>query len=896
LDWYNKSANDVLQEQNVDKNKGLTVAQVQERQAEGLNKFAEKKREKLIITILKHLKDISIIILLIAFVMSTILSITTGKTWVAAVAIISIVIINIVLAVKQEKSVEKALDALAKLNSPSCIVLRDGVKMEVDTTEVVPGDVVILKTGDLVPADARIIECESFTVDESSLTGESVPSEKHANLLEKENAPLGDQHNMVFSGSLVATGHAKAIIVATGMNTQIGKIAKYLNETKKHKTPLQIRLTKLGRLISAVAVFSALLVLTIGLIRGAGQPAADYLPDLMLLTVALAVAAVPETLVVIVTLILIQGVNNMLKKNALVRKLQAVETLGSTSVICSDKTGTLTQNRMAIKRLWLYGSDPVSDENTTDDHIWFLKKLLLASNVSLEVENGNETIIGDPTESSIMRLFMAKELCRNELNSLYERVLEIPFSSARKMMTVVVKQPSGKYLVLTKGAFDKIPFVRKNEGFMQELNAVHNAFADDALRLITLASKEIDFLPTKDDVDLIEKELTFEGFIGIIDPPRPEAALSIALAKKAGVRTVMITGDHAATATAIARELGIIEGKEGVITGEQLSKLSDDELFDKVKDYSVYARVSPEDKIRIVQAWQKKGDVVAMTGDGVNDAPALKGADVGVAMGINGTEVAKSASDIVLTDDNFTTIVGAVSEGRNVFANIKKLVYFLLVCNLTEIVVILFGYVVWNTMLVTPVMLLIVNLLCDGIPGMGLAKERSDPRIMDRGPIKRKESFFAGGLFNVMVQQILVWSVVTALAFYIGRNINLGFVPGDGSDAAWLTLGQTMCFLVLGWTSVLHVLNVRSRRSVFTKSLKENKQLTFSVLGMLLALPLMVLIPGVNTYLGFIHMGVYHWLIAIGLGVVPIIVAEIVKIFDNYRFNKKNKKKIIEFA
>jgi calcium-translocating P-type ATPase len=542
---------------------------------------------------------------------------------------------------------------------------------------------------------------------------------------------------------------------------------------------------------------------------------------------------------------------------------------------------------MSIKRLWLYGGTPVSDEAMTDEHIWFLKKLLLASNVSVEVDkDGKETIIGDPTESSIMRLFATKKLNKNELESQYERIVEIPFSSARKMMTVVVKQPNGKYLVLTKGAFDKIPFCRKDANYMKELNDVHDSFASDALRLITLASKEVDKLPSKANIEELEANLTFEGFIGIIDPPRPEAAVSIALAKKAGIRTIMITGDHAATAMAIAKELGIIAAREGVITGQELNKLTDEELDESIEHYSVYARVSPEDKIRIVRAWQHRGEVVSMTGDGVNDAPALKAADVGVAMGIAGTEVAKSASDIVLTDDNFSTIVSAVTEGRNVFSNIKKLVYFLLVCNLTEIVVMLFGQIIGWGLIVTPVMLLIVNLLCDGIPGMALAKEKSDPRIMDRRPIERNESFFSGGMLEVMIQQIATWSIVTLGAFYIGR---FG-VFGDHYDP--VKLGQTMAFLVLGWTSVIHVITVRSRRSVFKTSLFKNKQLLFSVIAMLLALPLLVVIPGINSALGFVpSMSWQHWLIAIGLSIAPFMVAEYEKFWDNHKYNSQNKNK-----
>jgi len=680
------------------------------------------------------------------------------------------------------------------------------------------------------------------------------------------------------------------------MNTQIGKIAGYLNYTKKNKTPLQLRLDKLGKLVSTIALIAAFTIFVIGIIQG------QELWHLIMLAVTLAVAAVPETLALIVTLMLTHGVKKMVSKNALIRKLQAVETLGSTSVICSDKTGTLTQNKMTIKRLWTYGSSPISDtEANSQEHIDFITRFLLASNVTVEKdENGESKIIGDPTESAIMRLSINKGLTREDLNNQYEKVAEIPFSSARKMMTTILKKPDGRFLVLTKGAFDKIPFIKKDQNHIKELNDQHDSFAQDALRVITLASKEINSLPAKDEMETLEKDLNFEGFIGLIDPPRPEAAAAIARAKKAGVRTIMITGDHAMTAAAIAREIGIIAAKEGIITGEELSKLSDDEFFDSIEFYSVYARVSPSDKIRIVQAWQEKGAVVSMTGDGVNDAPALKAADVGVAMGINGTEVAKSASDMVLTDDNFSTIVEAVSEGRKVFANIKRLVYFLIVCNISEIVIMIFGQVSGWGVPVTPIMLLIINVLADGIPGMALAKEQSDTRIMARKPIDRNESFFAGGLMEVIIQQTIMCSVVVLAAFYIGKFI---FIPGshippdvifnsDNPPEFFHKLGQTMAFLVLGWTSILHIFVVRSRASIFKRSLKDNPQLVISAAIMFLVLAGMAAIPPVAKALNFVVMDGCQWLICIGLSIVPLIVAEYGKFWDNYKYHESERLRV----
>jgi calcium-translocating P-type ATPase len=900
--WYNMDREAVLKDQKSDAQKGLSTSEVEKRKNEfGLNKFAEKKKERLFIQIVRHLKDVAVIILLIAAACSFALEIRElleghKVSFIEPIVILSIVIMNVILAVTQERSAEKALEALAVLNSPSCFVIRDGNKQEIDTANVVPGDIVILKTGDLVPADARILECESFSVDEASLTGESEPSEKHTDTLKKDNAPVGDRLNMVFSGCLVVSGHAKVIIVATGMKTQIGKIAGYLNNTKKNKTPLQLRLDKLGKMVSTIALIAAFTIFVIGIIQG------QELWHLIMLAVTLAVAAVPETLALIVTLMLTHGIKKMVSKNALIRKLQAVETLGSTSIICSDKTGTLTQNKMAIKRVWTYGSMPVSETDANkQEHIEIIKRYLLASNVTIEKsDSGDPRIIGDPTESAIMRLSLDKGIKRENLNTEYEKVAEIPFSSARKMMTTILKKSDGHFLVLTKGAFDKIPFIKKDQNHVKELNDVHDAFAHDALRVIALASKEIDTLPAKEELELLENELNFEGFIGLIDPPRPEAAAAIARAKKAGVRTIMITGDHAVTAAAIARELGIIAAKEGIITGEELEKLSDEEFFDSIEFYSVYARVSPSDKIRIVQAWQQKGAVVSMTGDGVNDAPALKAADVGIAMGINGTEVAKSASDMVLVDDNFSTIVEAVSEGRKVFANIKKLVYFLIVCNISEIVIMIFGQVSGWGVPVTPIMLLIINVIADGVPGMALAKEQTDTRIMARKPIDRNESFFAGGLLEVIIQQTIISSIVVLAAFYIGKFI---YLPGphippdvifnaDNPPEFFHRLGQTMAFLVLGWTSVIHIFVVRSRVSVFKRSFFDNPQLLISVVSMLFMLTLMAAIPPVANALNFVVMDIHHWLICIGLSFVPITVAEYGKFWDNYKYNEAERLRV----
>ena len=811
---YEKSPAELLKEQNVQSDTGLSAAEAEARFVRfGANVFEKPRRQKLILRILAQFRDVSVIILLIAAVLSLTLAIVEGDGFIEPVVVFAVIVMNTALAVTQERSAENALEALSTLSSPVCRVLRDGKVHELDPAQLVPGDIILLKTGDLVPADARLLSSESFSVDESSLTGESVPAEKDARAKLSGEVPLGDRVTMVFSGCLVTAGSAVAVVTETGMDTQIGKIARFLTETKQQKTPLQQRLDKVGKIVSGIAVMSAVALLVTGLIQG------HDVWEMIMIAVTLAVAAVPETLSLIVTLILTQGAKKMAAKNALIRQMQAVETLGSTSVICSDKTGTLTMNRMTVKRLWVYGEQPVAEEEDfSAPELAFLEKLCLACTARVGTDDdGNEKIYGDPTETAIVSLARAKGIAYERLGERYEKVGEIAFSSARKMMTPVVRLPEGGYLVLTKGAFDRLPFDRSDKNYLYELEHVHDGFAGDALRVIALASKRVEILPEK--LEELEADLTFEGFVGIIDPPRPEARAAIARAKAAGIRTVMITGDHAATAGAIARELGIISANEGIITGQELQKLSDETFAEVIEFYSVYARVSPEDKIRIVRAWQARGDVVAMTGDGVNDAPALKAADVGVAMGKNGTEVSKSAAKMILTDDRFSTIIEAVAEGRNIFSNIRKLVYFLLVCNISEIIVMLFAQFMGWQLPLTPLMLLIINVLGDGIPGMALAKEESDRRIMKRKPIARTESFFGGGLMEVIIRQTFVFAIVSLVAFYLGQYTALG------GAAPSLEAGRTMAFLVTGWTSVLHVLTVRSRKSIVRYRWKDNPQL-----------------------------------------------------------------------
>lgn len=871
--WYEASVSKTLEHFNANENTGLSESEAGNRQRKyGRNEFDKQEKSSLIRDILHHLKDISTIILLLAALLSLCMAIKDGHGFIEPVVIVSIVILNLVLAITQERSAEKALEALTSLNSPDCVVIRDGIQKEMDTAELVPGDIILLQLGSIVPADARLITSTNLQVDESALTGESEPSEKNADLLLQGGVPLGDQLNMVFSGCHVTSGHGVAVVTGTGMHSEMGKIAGYLNNSQKIKTPLQRRLEKVAKSISMIAIIAAIFLLIIGLLQG------EPLWSMITLAATLAVAAVPETLNLIVTLSLSQGVKNMVNKNALIRKISAVETLGNTSVICSDKTGTLTQNRMSIEKLWIPGEDPFgAKEEFGEKEKELITRFALASNATVQMEeDGTMTIMGNPTEKAIMRLLHDKGLSKKRITEQYRLVGEIPFSSERKMMTIVLEDAAGGYLILTKGALDRLPLNGFDEEMEESVSRVHELFAGEALRVLALGFRHVAELPSMDKPEEIERDLDLCGLIGLIDPARPEAAVAVERAKMAGIRTIMITGDHAVTASAIAKNIGILGENEKVLTGQQLKDISDEELCRDIHHYSVYARVSPEDKIRIVEAWQENGEVVSMTGDGVNDTPALKAADVGISMGRTGTEVAKSASDMVLTDDNFATIIDAVSEGRNVYSNIRKTIYFLLVCNISEIVIMLVAQLKGWGIPVTPIMLLLVNVLGDGIPGLYLSRERSDPRLMDREPIRREEGFLSGGLLSVIIQQTIACSAVVLIGYYIAT---FWVLPGNMGPSQ--AVGQTVAFLILGWTSILHLYTVRSRQSIFKRTLRDNPPVVYSTVAMIAIFSFLVAVPSVGKIFNLTTIGGYHWLIAAGLSLVPTIVAEIGKLIDN---------------
>ncbi|MCL1800552.1 MAG: HAD-IC family P-type ATPase, partial [Promicromonosporaceae bacterium] len=713
--WYDVDVWAVAERLDVNPERGLTTAEVKRRQAQfGQNVLQPAKKISLPRKILHQLTDVSIIILLIAVALSFVLAYFHRDGYIEPFVILAVVVVNVVLAIVQEGKAERALEALEKLNSPIAIVLRDGARQSIDTRDVVPGDIVLLETGDIVPADARLIEAIGLFSDEAALTGESEPVAKDASLVFTGSLPLGDQQNMVFTSCVITGGNGRAIVCDIGMDTQIGRIAEFLSEVKRGKTPLQKRLGSLSRIICWIAIISALSILAIGI--GGGTP----IGSIVMVAIALAVAAVPETLALIVNLTLVNGVQKMVRKNTLVRKLPAIETLGNISVICSDKTGTLTQNQMTAKSLWITGGEihQVGNELTAPEN-HFLAFLTLAGNAVAEMGNSGERhFLGNATEVGILRLVEERSIDLDATMNRFPRIAEIPFSSERKKMTVVLRDSTrGGYLVLTKGALDQMPFKNKWTEELVRARKVHDEFAGNALRVIALAGKRVRDLPDVTAPEMVESDVDLIGLVGLIDPPRLDAAQAIAKAEGAGIRTVMITGDHAATATAIAQEMGILHHGQNVMTGAELAAMSDVELNDTIRNFPVFARVTPEDKIRIVRAWQANGEVVAMTGDGVNDAPALRAADVGIAMGDTGTEVAKDAADIVLTDDNFATIVEAVSEGRNVYHIVVKVVYFLLVCNLSEIIIMVTGQMMAWGLVMTPAMLLTINLLGDGIPG-----------------------------------------------------------------------------------------------------------------------------------------------------------------------------------
>lgn len=868
MEEYKQTIEEVRKVTEADPDTGLSSQEVDERRKkQGLNKFDEVPKESMIKKFFRSLSDFTTIVLLIAAMISFYTAFATehGDLF-EGLLIIAIVVINSVLSIVQEGNAEKALESLQDMNKQTATVIRDGKVTTVESEQLVVGDILVLESGDAISADARLIEASQLRVEESVLTGESEAVEKDAAFVAKEDESLGDQLNMVFKGCTVVAGRGKAIVTAIGMATEMGKIADLLNENTMQKTPLQVRLNQLGKRISMIALAAAALVFVIGELQG------EPLLEMFMTSISLAVAAVPETLTVIVTLTLAYGVQKMARKHAIIRQLPAVETLGTANVICSDKTGTLTQNEMRVRQVWSKDDEVTNIEDSmTNSAMEILKMAALCTDVTVEQEDDDLVIKGDPTEVAIVRAVEENYHTKAELEEKYPRVNELPFDSERKMMTTV-HQMGEKYISITKGAFDVLA-PRFSSGDVEQAAIVNDRFGKRALRVIAVGYATYDEEPQDISSEALEKDLRLIGLIGMIDPPRPESKGAIKRAKKAGIKTVMITGDHVVTASAIAKELGILNDPSEALSGSELHQLSDEELDARVKALSVYARVTPEDKIRIVKSWQRTGAVVAMTGDGVNDAPALKASNVGCAMGITGTDVAKSAADMILTDDNFATIVDAVSQGRSVYQNIRKAINFLLSCNISEIFIVLIAMLLGWGAPVTAVQLLFVNVVADGLPGFALGREPAEHGIMDQPPIPKNEGIFARGLLQKIAINAGVFTIVTLFGYYLGSYVDTISPWVDASQH----VGQTVAFLILAYSSILHVFNVRSSQSIFKVNLATNKALFEMALLALAITTAVALLPFTQELFGLVHISLNHWFLVGILSIVPIAVNELIK-------------------
>ncbi|ACA54491.1 calcium-translocating P-type ATPase, PMCA-type [Clostridium botulinum] len=873
---YIKKLSKLYIELNTNPDKGLDTKQVKEaRKKYGENKFKEKKPMSFVERFVNQLKDFMIIILIIASLLSFFLASKGDGSYIEGSLILAIVLINALLGAIQESSAEKALNSLKKMNTHYSKVIRSGELIELKSEELVPGDIIVLESGDYIAADARLIESSSLKIEESSLTGESLAVDKNENAKVNKNCPIGDRVNMIYSGCIVTNGRAKAIVTEIGMDTEMGKIAAFLNNEKTKNTPLQEKLAKLGKTITIGAIGACLILFIIGIIQG------ESAFEMFIAVVALAVAAIPESLTGVVTIALSFGVTKMVKKHAIIRRLPAVETLGCASIICSDKTGTLTQNKMTVTRVWSEQDEILKNEKRISDESYeVLKFATLCSNARIEMNGLEENVFGDATEIAIVRAFKDYGHAETNLNNNYSRIHEIPFDSQRKLMTTVHKiednnQAKGKYCVIVKGAFDVL-LPKCIYGNFQKAKKANSDFAKSALRVISVAYKLYDRLPDILDEKTLENDLTLLGIIGIIDPPRDEVKESIIKARNAGIKTIMITGDHIITAAAIAKELTILENDSEAITGKTLSEMTDDELKRNINKYSVYARVSPEDKIRIVKAWQSNGEVVVMTGDGVNDSPALKAADIGCAMGITGTDVAKEASDMILTDDNFSTIIDAVEEGRSIYDNIRKTVEFFLSCNIAEVIIVFVSFLLgWGSPILA-IQLLLINVVADALPAFGLSKEKTDENIMSRRPVDRKNNILSDGLGVKILLQSIMFSVVTLGAFYLGSFTKLSETIAPSKE-----VGITMCFLVMAFSSIIHVFNCRSSQSIFKIKLRSNKDVLKGAAASIIIMLLICFVPVLSEIFGVETLGLLQWILVIILSIVPLIIVEIVKYFVN---------------
>lgn len=869
--WHSCSVEEIAKNLKTNINIGLSDDEAQKRfERYGPNNLKEKKKESIFVKFLKQFNDFMIITLIIAAIISAVVSKLNGEAdYIDSIIIVAIVIFNAIMGLVQEQKAEKSLEALKKMTAPNAKVRRNGRVQEIDATLVVPGDIVILEAGNYVPADCRLINSYNLKIEESALTGETISSLKDSSKILKENTAMGDLCNMVFATTIVVNGHGEAIVVETGMNTRVGKIAGMIIEDESPETPIQKKLAEVGKILAIACIIICVLIFVIGIFK--------KIPiiEMFMTSVGLAVAAIPEGLPAIVTIMLSIGVTKMAKKNSIIRKLPAVETLGSSSVICSDKTGTLTQNKMTVTEVRNCFGRANSNERK-----FILELGTMCTDTTEERINGKLGFVGEATEVAISNAAMEEGVSKSFLYDEMKRINDIPFDSKRKMMTTIHKYVNG-YRIITKGAPDVllkrcsncysggqiVPIFSKKD----DINEQNNQMAEKALRVIAVAYKDVEKLPEMQDV---EKDLIFCGLIGMIDPPREGVKEAVRTCRRAGIKTVMITGDHLQTAKAIAKELGILKRGDLAIDGETLERMSQHELEQNIMDYSVFARVSPEHKVRIVKAFQSTGAVVAMTGDGVNDAPALKNADIGIAMGKGGTDVAKNAADMILLDDNFVTIVEAVKQGRNIYDNIKKAIHFLISTNIGEIVTIFFGLVLGIKSPLLAIQLLWINLVTDSLPAIALGLEKEEENIMSRLPRNPKKNLFADGLWWKIIIEGAMLGMFTLLAFSIGNRLYS------------VEVGRTMAFLTLGILELVHSFNIKSEESIFKIGIFENKYLVGAlVLGVILQVIVVVVSPLAQVF-SLVPLTGMQWLYTILIAVAPIPIVEIQKAVNGYKFGR----------
>ena len=900
--FYNQSVEEAVKELKSSVLQGLTETEARSRlEQSGYNEFLKKKGKSLLAKFLAQFESVMIIILLIAAVISGVTGYLEGEGFTDALIILIIVVVNAIIGVLQEERAERSLEALEKMSAPHCKVLRNGQVRVIESRELVPGDVVVLDTGDSVPADLRLIEAVNLKIQEAALTGESVPSEKETETIEEADVPLGDRHNLAFSSTNVVYGRGKGMVISTGMNTEVGRIAAMIQSTADQQTPLQQKLNKLGKHLGIGALAICALIFFIGLWHGHDWTNWERWMEMFMISVSLAVAAIPEGLPAVSTIVLAIGVQRLAKRNAIVRTLPAVETLGSTTVICSDKTGTLTQNKMTVVKLFTDKQliDAACEaQSLSDDQKQLIRIAVFSNDAKLAEETDRYTTTGDPTETALIDLGMKFNFNKNLLEAEHPRVAEIPFDSERKLMTTVHRLNETEYAVYTKGGMDELleccTKIRENgkevaltEAHKQAIRENNTLLAKNALRVLAMACKITDkkslAASKKHGADLqklFEQELVFVGMMGMIDPPRPEVKAAVLTCRDAGIKPVMITGDHLLTAVAIAKELNIMHENDLALTGAEVEKMTDDELRRKVHHIAVYARVSPEHKVRIVKAFQAGGDIVAMTGDGVNDAPALKLADIGAAMGVVGTDVSKEAAGIVLTDDNFSTIVSAVEEGRRIYDNIMKAIEFLLSSNIGEILVLFVAVLAnWAPPLL-PIHILWVNLVTDSLPALALSVDPAGRGIMKRKPTDAKKPILNRKFSILLVLQGMMIGSLSLAAFQIG--IHTTPVAEDTLDVA-----RAMCFSVLAFSQLAHVFNVRSKKRFALGNFFSNKMLLGAV-ALSAGLMLMVLeIPYLHDLFRISHLTTMQWVYVAILSIAPIPIVDsvkfIVKLFEQSR-------------